>query len=156
MSQLDNTKSSSHTKNMKTASIKWCRLIIFHSGFWLVLCVSKTRSRLDVASRFQSAQHSMKALVLDDWIRMQVLGNSVAIEFVILFALFKLGGKFDIAYLMVLWLKASTTNCFSSSFGWKCVMWFIMFVMFPKYFSLVRHNLHVVWLLSRSFLPSIS
>ena len=119
---------------MKTASINWCRLIIFHSGFWLVLCVSKTRSRLDVASRFQSAQHSMKALVLDDWIRMQVLGNSVAIEFVILFALFKLGGKFDITYLMVLWLKASTTNCFSSSFGWKCVMWFIMFVMFPKYF----------------------
>lgn len=59
----------------------------------------------------------------------------VTTEFVIRFALCELGGKLDMACSMVFWLEETTTDCFLSSSGWKRVMWFLMFVVFPKYFS---------------------
>ena len=70
----------------------------------------------------------------------------VAVEVVIGFALSESGESFD----MTRWIGL----LFSSS-GWKHVMWFLVFVVFPKYFSWVRHIVHVVVLVQEVF-PSTS
>ncbi len=60
------------------------------------------------------------------------------------------------------WCLFFCDNCFSQLFfrcflfGQKHVRWFLMFAVFPKYFDILWHNVHTVWLLSSSFSPSTS
>lgn len=68
----------------------------------------------------------------------------------VLYIIISLQTDFDIARSMVLWL-AATTSCFSCASGWKRSLWFLMHFVFPKYFTLVLCNLHIVWHLSMSF-----
>lgn len=64
------------------------------------------------------------------------LAIKVAVEIVICVALSELGGKFDIL-LNGPPVGSNYNRLLFPSSGWKHVMWFLMFVIFPKYFSLV-------------------
>lgn len=128
----------------------------FHDfGFGLVVecgdrCVCKISQRWDIVSRLQSVQQPWFSTT--EYGR-KSLAIKVAIDCVMRFALSEPGGSFDnIVCSMALCLAATTgtTECFSSS-GWKRVIWLLIFVVFPKYFSFILQNLQIVWLLSSSF-----